>query len=318
MRAIRVHEQGGPGKLRLDEVPVPEPAPGEVLLRVRAAGLNPPDWYIRSGFGQVPAGMRPEIRFPFTPGSDASGVVEALGPDADGLAVGDEVFGMIRWGDLGNAGRTYAEYATAPVAHLARKPASIDHVHAAAVPMSGLTALQNLYGEVDPQEGSRVLVIGAAGGVGHFAVQLAKARGAHVVAVASGRHAAFLKELGADEVVDYTAGPYEDATGGIDHAVDCVGGPEASRVLRAVRDGGTVTPIFFGDYREDEAAARGITFPRTRVFSSGEGMAELAGLLEEGVLRAAVERTFALEDAVAAHERAERGHLQGKLVLTVG
>ncbi|MFB4306158.1 NADP-dependent oxidoreductase [Actinomadura sp. GTD37] len=254
---------------------------------------------------------------PWTPGSDASGVVAATGPGVTGFAEGDAVFGMIRFPDLETGGRAYAEYTTAPAAHLARKPASVDHVHAAAVPMSGLTAYQYLFDHVRLPHGRTVLVNGAAGGVGHFAVQLAKTRGAHVIAVASSRHEAFLRDLGADEYLDYTATPAEDAVRDADLVVDTVGGPGAHRFLKVVKDGGTISPVFHGDYRREEAARRGIEFRGGQVHSDGAQMEALAALLEDGTLRAGIDSVHDLADAAKAHERAERGHIQGKIVLTV-
>ncbi|MEU6747098.1 NADP-dependent oxidoreductase [Spirillospora sp. NPDC046719] len=322
MKAIRAHGHGDPGVLVLDDVPVPEPGPGDVLIRVHAACLNPPDWYARRGYSNIPAelfpgGERPRIPFPWTPGSDASGVVAAVGPGVTGFAVGDAVFGLIRFPSLDDGGRAYAEYTTAPAAHLARKPDGVDHVQAAAVPMAGLTAYQYLFDHVRLPEGQTVLVNGAAGGVGHFAVQLAKTRGAHVIAVASSRHEDFLRGLGADEYVDYTATAAEDAVRDVDLVIDTVGGPDAHRFLKTVKDGGTISPVFHGDYHREEAARRGIEFRGGQVHSDGAQMAELAALLADGSLRAGIDSVYDLADAAKAHERAEGGHIQGKIVLSV-
>jgi NADPH:quinone reductase-like Zn-dependent oxidoreductase len=142
MKAIRLHEHGGPEVLRYDEVPIPEPKPGEVLVRVHAVGVNPPDWYVREGMPNVPPEMRPPLSLPAIPGTDVSGVVAAVAADVHGLSVGDEVFGLLRFPSL--EGSAYAEYVAAPASDLARKPARIDHVHAAGVPMAGLTAWQFL------------------------------------------------------------------------------------------------------------------------------------------------------------------------------
>ncbi|MQY06932.1 NADP-dependent oxidoreductase [Actinomadura macrotermitis] len=315
MQAIRIHATGDPAVLRPEELPVPEPGPGEVLVQVHAAALNPVDWYARSGFSVIPAELRPVFPLPWTPGWDVSGVVAGAG--AGEWREGDEVFGLLPFPGGGEGHGAYAEYVTVPAAQLARKPANVDHVRAAAVPLAGLTAYQNLYEEVGLEPGRRVLVNGAAGGVGHFAVQLAKACGAHVVAVASGRHEEFLRGLGADEFVDYTRTAAEDAVREVDHVVDTVGGPDAHRFLKAVRDGGTVTPIFLGEYHREEGAARGITFPSVQVHPDGPATAALAGLLESGAVRPGIDSVFPLEDAAAAHERAERGHIQGKIVLRV-
>ncbi|MFC4585174.1 NADP-dependent oxidoreductase [Sphaerisporangium corydalis] len=317
MMAVRVHEFGGPEVLTYEEVPRPEPGPGDVLVRVRAACLNPPDWYARTGFATIPESMRPVMPLPFTPGSDVSGVVAGVGPGVTGLREGDEVFGLVRFPELGNGGKGYAEYTTSPVSHLARKPAALDHVQAAGVPMAGLTAYQFLFDHVRLEPGRTVLVNGAAGGVGHFLVQLAKTRDARVVAVASGRHEGFLRGLGADEFVDYTTTRVQEVVRDVDHVFDTVGGPDGHRFLPVVRRGGTISPVFFGDYHTERAAELGITFPGGQVRSDGAQMAELARLADAGSLRVGVDGVYALADAAKAHDRAERGHIQGKIVLRV-
>ncbi|WP_201778837.1 NADP-dependent oxidoreductase [Streptomyces sp. 150FB] len=319
MRAVRAHSYGGPEVLTHEEVPRPEPEPGEVLIRVHAAGVNPPDRYARSGFTNLPEAIRPEPpRLPFTPGSDISGVVTAVGPGVTQWRPGDAVFGLVRFPSLDRGGRGYAEYTTSPAADLARKPASVDHVTAAAVPMAGLTAYQFLFDHIRLRPGRTVLVNGAAGGVGHFLAQLAGTRSAHVVAVASGGHEAFLRSLGVDEFIDYTTGPVEDRVRDIDHLIDTVGGPRGFRFLPTVKQGGTISPVFFGEYHREEAAERTITFPSGQVHSDGAQLGELARLIDDGRVRVGVDSVFALADAAKAHARAEQGHIQGKIVLRVG
>ncbi|OKI01449.1 NADPH:quinone reductase [Streptomyces sp. CB02923] len=329
MRAIRLHEHGGPEVLRDDRVPIPAPGPGEVLVRVHAVGVNPPDWYLRDGMADLPPETRPEYSLPVIPGTDLSGVVEAVAADVDGLAVGDQVFGLLRFPGFG--GSTYAEYVAAPAADLARKPAGIDHVHAAGAPMSGLTAWQFLIkvGHDHPSPfqaarhhptvldaGTTVLVNGAAGGVGHLALQLAKWQGARVVAVASGVHESFLRDLGADEFLDYTKSRPEELVHDIDLVLDTVGGPGSKRFLRTLKHGGALFPVFFGAFDDEETARLGVTVSGTQVRSDGAQLAELGRLLDAGTVRVAIDSTFALADARAAHERAARGHIQGKIVLT--
>jgi NADPH:quinone reductase-like Zn-dependent oxidoreductase len=332
MKAIRVHEFGGPEVLRHDDVPVPAIEPGEVLVRVHAIGVNPPDWYLRAGMPGVPRELLPPMTLPITPGTDMSGVVVAVAPAVDDpavdeLAVGDEVFGLLRFPGFGS---TYAEYVAAPVSDLARKPAGLDHVHAAAAPMAALTAWQFLIelGHEHPSpfgsaqhrpmklgSGMTVLVNGAAGGVGHVAVQLAKRQGAHVTAVASGPHESFLRELGADAFIDYTTSRPEELVADLDLVLDTVGGPASSRFLPTLKRGGALYPVYLAAYDAAEVERLGVTTSATQVRSNGRQLAEIGGLLDAGALRVAIDSTFPLADARAAHERAARGHIRGKIVL---
>ncbi len=330
MKAIRLHEFGGPEVLRYEEAPLPELKPGEVLVRVHAVGINPPDWYLRDGYKSLPPEWRPPVPFPIILGSDVSGVVEAVATDVQDFSVGDEVFGMVRFPSFGESA-AYAEYVAAPASDLALKPAGIDHVHAAGAPMAGLTAWQFLidlgHNEPNPLQpemhrpvpldGKTVLVNGAAGGVGHFAVQLAKWKGAHVIAVASGSHESFLRELGADEFIDYTKSLPEDVAHDMDLVLDTLGGPTTGRFLRTLKRGGALFPVFLGFSDAEEAAKLGVTVSMTQVRSNGQQLAELGRLLDAGTVRVAIDSTFPLADARKAHERAAGGHIQGKIVLTV-
>ncbi|MEC0174370.1 NADP-dependent oxidoreductase [Paenibacillus favisporus] len=330
MKAVRLHEFGGPEVLRYEEAPLPELKPGEVLVRVHAVGMNPPDWYLRDGYKSLPPEWRPHVPFPIILGSDVSGVVEAVATDVKAFSVGDEVFGMVRFPSFGESA-AYAEYVAAPASDLALKPAGIDHVHAAGAPMAGLTAWQFLidlgHNEPNPLQpemhrpvplgGKTVLVNGAAGGVGHFAVQLAKWKGAHVIAVASGSHESFLRELGADEFIDYTKSLPEDVAHDMDLVLDTLGGPTTGRFLRTLKRGGALFPVFLGFSDAEEAAKLGVTISMTQVRSNGQQLAELGLLLDAGTVRVAIDSTFPLADARKAHERAAGGHIQGKIVLTV-
>jgi NADPH:quinone reductase-like Zn-dependent oxidoreductase len=331
MKAIRVHEFGGPEVLRYEEVPVPELEPGEVLVRVHAAGINPPDWYLREGYRTLPADWRPSVALPAIPGSDVSGVVAAVASDVAGFSIGDEVYGMVRFPSFGDSA-AYAEYVTAPAADVALKPSGIDHSQASAAPMSLLTAWQFMVdlghdqpNALQPDQhrpaalvGKTVLVNGAAGGVGHFAVQVAKLKGAHVIAVASGVHESFLSGIGADEFIDYTKTRPEDAAHDIDLVLDTLGGSAASRFLRTLRRGGALYPVFpLGFSGAEEATRLGVTVSTTQVRSNGSQLAELARLLDAGTIRVAIDSTFSLADARSAHERAARGHIRGKIVLKV-
>ena len=333
MKAIRQHQFGGPEVLRYEEAPVPELQAGEVLVRVHAAGINPPDWYLRDGYKMLPPEWQPQVAFPVILGTDISGEVEALADDVTHFSVGDEVYAMVRFPDgLAGGSRAYAEYVSVPAAHLARKPAGIGHVHAAAAPMSLLTAWQFLIAlghdapnPLQPQQhvpvplkDKTVLVNGAAGGVGHLLVQIAKWQGARVIAVASGRHEALLRELGVDRFIDYTQEVPEELVRDADLVIDAVGGPASGRFLRTLKRGGALFPIFpLGFDGSDEAAQRGVTVSSTQVRSSGAQLAQLAGLLDDGTIRVVIDSTYPLAEARQAHERAARGNLQGKLVLTV-
>ena len=331
MKAVRIHSFGGPDVLRYEDAPKPVAGPGEVLVRVKAIGVNPPDWYLRDGYRALPPEWRPEVAFPLILGTDISGVVERVGEDVTDLAPGDEVYSMVRFFSVGES-KAYAEYVSVPAAELARKPAGIDHVHAAAAPMSLLTAWQFLvalgHDHPNPLQPHRhvpvplasrlVLVNGAAGGVGHFAVQVARLRGAHVIAVASGKHSDLLRELGADEVIDYTRTAAEDVVRELDLVVDAVGGPSTGRFLRTLKRGGALFPVYpLGFADQDEAERLGVTVSTTQVRSSGVQLTELAPLLDDGTIRVVVDSTYPLQEARQAHERAAGGHIQGKIVLTV-
>ena len=333
MKAIRQHQFGGAEVLLYENAPMPELQAGEVLVRVYAVGINPPDLYLRDGYKMLPPEWQPQVAFPVILGTDMSGVIEAIADDVAGFALGDEVYAMVRFpGGLAGDSRAYAEYVSVPAAELARKPAGIDHVHAAAAPMSLLTAWQFLialghdapnplqpHQHVPvPLKGKTVLVNGAAGGVGHFLVQLAKWQGARVIAVASGRHEALLRDLGVDQFIDYAKSVPEDLVRDVDLVVDAVDGPASGRFLRTLKRGGALFPVFpLGFDGADEAAQRGVTVSSTQVRSSGAQLAQLAALLDDGTIRVVIDSTYPLAEARQAHERAARGSLQGKLVLTV-
>ena len=333
MNAVRQHEFGGPEVLHYEEAPVPELKPGEVLVRVHAVGINPPDWYLRGGMRMLPPEWRPKIDFPVIVGTDVSGVVEAVAEDVKGFAIGEEVYSMVRFpSGIAGGSRAYAEYVSVPASELAHKPAGIDHIHAAGAPMSLLTAWQYMIEvghnepnplqpnphEPTPLDGKTVLVNGAAGGVGHFAVQLAKWKGSRVIAVASGKNDAFLRDLGADKFIDYTKTELEDVIRNIDLVIDTVGGPTTDRFLRTLKPGGALFPIMpLGFQGAEEAKRLGVTVSAAQVRSNGTQLAEIARLLDDGTIRVAIDSTYPLAEAREAHERAGRGHIQGKIVLTV-
>ncbi|WP_419211501.1 NADP-dependent oxidoreductase [Maribacter sp. X9] len=259
MKAIRQHEFGGPSVLQYEDAPVPEVKLGEVLVKVHAIGMNPPDWYLRDGYKSLPLEWQPKGFFPIILRTDISGVVERVADDVKDFSNGDEVYAMVRFpeGVFGKS-QAYAEYVSVPVTQIALKPKGIDYIHAAAAPMSLLTAWQfiidlghNVQNPLQPNkhepvllEGKTVLVNGAGGGVGHLAVQIAKWKGAKVIAVASGKQETFLRDLSADEFIDYTKTNAHEITNGIDLVIDSVGGPTTGRFLRTLKPGGALFPIF--------------------------------------------------------------------------
>ncbi|MDT7784483.1 MAG: hypothetical protein QOF58_2902 [Pseudonocardiales bacterium] len=296
MRAIIQNESGGP--LTLTDVPKPAPLPTEVLVRVHAAGVNPVDWKTRAGGGMV--GLQ---SFPFINGWDVSGVVEEVGFGVTTLKPGDEVYGMPRFPHAASA---YAEYVTAPSRHFAKKPQSLTHVEAGALPLAALTAWQILKDTADVRPGQKVLITAAAGGVGHLAVQIAKAHGAYVIGTAREPKHAFLKGLGADEVIDYTQGNYEGTD--IDVFVDLVGGASPD----SVRSGGLFVGVPSG---VDSVSRDDIRISPILVEPDRAGMEAITALVESGELTVHVDATFPLEDAGKAHALGETGRTQGKIVL---
>ncbi|KJS53976.1 NADPH:quinone reductase [Streptomyces rubellomurinus subsp. indigoferus] len=315
MRAVVQDTFGGPEVLRVEQVARPVPLPTEVLVRVHAAGINPVDWKTRGGSGM--AGLLGEP--PFTLGWDVSGVVAEVGFGVTTLKVGDEVYGMPWFPRVANA---YAEYVTAPARQWARKPATLDHVHAAAVPLAALTAWQAVVDTAQVQAGQRVLITAAAGGVGHFAVQFARHLGAHVIATASAARHPWLKELGADEAIDYTTTRFEEAVADVDVVIDLVGDAHDStstRSLKVLRPGGLLVAIPQGVSPElaQAAEAAGVRVTPFLVEPDGTALTTIAGLIDGGEVAVEVEQTFPLEQAGAAHARGEAGRTRGKLVLTV-
>ncbi|MEV6942614.1 NADP-dependent oxidoreductase [Streptomyces sp. NPDC051172] len=309
MRAISQDVLGGPEVLKEVQLPRPEPRTNEVLVRVRAAGVNPTDWKHRTngGFLGEP---------PFVLGWDVSGVVEAVGIGVARFKPGDEVFGMLSY-PFGHG--SHAEYVTGPARWFAHKPASIDHTQAGALPLVSLTAWQALVEYADVQPGQRVLIHAAAGGVGHVAVQIAKARGAYVIGTASAGKHDFLREIGADEAIDYRETDFTEAVKDVDVVLDTIGGDTSTNSLRVLRPGGIVVSILpVGSKDFDEEAERlGVRALRMLVDASYSGLKAIAELVETGKLRPAIAGTFPLADAAEAHRLGDTGRTTGKLVLTV-
>ncbi|KOU13285.1 NADP-dependent oxidoreductase [Streptomyces sp. WM6368] len=306
MRAIVVNEWGGPENLVEREIDRPEPGLGEVLVRVHAAGVNPVDWKTRDSGALIAWGEHPIV------GWDVSGTVEAVGPGVTVHAPGDEVYGMPHFPRQAGG---YAQYVTAPARHFAAKPATLDHVQAAALPLAALTAWQALVDTAGVSAGQRVLVHAAAGGVGHLAVQIAKARGAYVIGTASeGKHA-LLRELGADEVIDYRTTDFEDAVSDVDIVIDAVGGEYTQRSLKVLRTGGHLVTLPGPDSLP--ADPQGVHASWVLVEPDLAGLREIAALVEQGLLKPLVDTVLPLEQAARAHEIGEQGRTTGKIVLTV-
>ncbi len=308
MRAIVQNSVGGPDVLVIADRPAPSPKSGEVLVRVKAAGINPVDGSVRAGY--YPLLGEP----PFTLGWDISGTVEAIGADVAGLKVGDAVFGMPRFPKQAAA---YAEFAVTPADEIALKPQGIDHNHAGALPLAGLTAWQGLVRHGGLKSGQRVLIHAAAGGVGHLAVQIAKARGAYVIATASPEKLDFVRSLGADEVIDYTKGDFTAEVRDLDLVVDPMGGDHAEKSLAVLKDGGVLVSLLnVHDTTRAKAASRGIRVERMSVVPDQEGLIELGKLIDAGKLAVHVAKSFPLEQAGAAHAFLATRPI-GKVVLTV-
>jgi NADPH:quinone reductase-like Zn-dependent oxidoreductase len=311
VRAVNIHRFGGPEVLLVEDVPRPQPAQGEVLIRVRAAGLNPVDWKTRSGRGVA---RSQAIAFPYIPGWDVSGVVEEVSGGAVAFRPGDEVFGMVRFPQIGSA---CAETCAAPAAHLALKPRSLDHVEAAALPLVALTAWQALFEAARLEGGQRVVIHAAAGGVGHVAVQLARWKGAHVTGTASGRNGDFVRQLGADVCVDYETTCFEDVARDADVVLDSLAGETRDRSWQVLKPGGMLVSIL-GEPDAGDAARHGVRSAAVLVRPDAAQLTEIAALADAGHLRPAVSAVFPLEDVRAAFERVESGHTRGKVVLRVG
>ncbi|MFJ9364413.1 NADP-dependent oxidoreductase [Nocardia sp. NPDC101769] len=296
MKAISQRTLGGPDVLETVEVDVPRPGTGEVLVRVAATSINAADWKLRSG---AVTKLGPP---PFTLGFDLSGVVAEVGAEVTEFRPGDEVFGNV----LSRSG-AYAEYAVTPAQFLAHRPAGLDRIHAAALPTAVLTAWQAL---TDVQPGQRVLVHAAAGGVGHLAVQIAKARGAYVIGTARAANHDFLSGLGVDELIDYTATDFTTAVSDVDIAFDLVGGDYAARSLRVLTPHGRMIDAQ-GEEPLDDPRYRRLWFA-----PSGADLRAVADLVTDGRLRGEIDRVMSLADAAEAHKLSESGRVRGKIVLT--
>lgn len=308
MKAIRVHQFGGPEVLKYEEAPRPVPAVDEVLIKVYASGMNPVDWKMRAGLAQS---LFP-IKLPFIPGWDVSGEIEEAGSNILIYKKGDEVYGRP---DVTRDG-AYAEYVAVKASQINFKPKSIDHDKAAAVPLAGLTAWQGLFDYGHLEEKQKVLIHAAAGGVGSYAVQLAKWKGAYVIGTSSEENIDFLFDLGTDEAIDYKNEKFEDRLKDLDLVFDLIGGDTQERSLKVIKKGGRLITTVQPKYQE-EAKAKGIHMEVFMTKSLPEELEQLANLIDSGKINPIVTRTFPLKDAAEAQKEMEKGHTRGKIVLTV-
>ena len=308
MKAVSIYYYGGPGVLAYEDAPRPHPAPGDVLVRVHAAGINPVDWKIREGH------LKEMLHhtLPLVLGWDVSGVIAALGAGVTRFKVGDEVFSRP---DIERDG-AYAEFIVIRETEVALKPKSVDHVHAAALPLAGLTVWQSLFDAAALTAGQRVLIHAAAGGVGSLAVQLAKGRGAHVIGTASAKNHAFVRALGADEVVDYERERFETVIGPVDVVFDTMGGDIQTRSWEVLKRGGILVSIASPPSAE-AAVAHGGRFAFVFTQPNAAQLAEIATLVDAGKLKASVETVLPLAAAVRGQALSAAGHTRGKIVLQV-
>ena len=311
MKAVRIHNYGGPEVLQCEDAPKPKPASGEVLIRVHAAGVNPADWKVREGALK----QLVQHKFPLTLGWDLSGVVEEVGPEAEAVGrfkKGDEVFSKPDTSRDGD----YADYIVVRESEVALKPKSLHHVYAAAVPLAGLAAWQALFDIAHLERGQRVLIHGGSGGVGHFAVQFAKWKGAYVIATASTRNQQLLREIGVDQPVDYTTQRFEQVARDVDVVLDTIGGDTQERSWQVLKKEGVLVSLVQPPDTE-KARQLGVRSAFVWTQPNGKQLAEIADLIDSGNIKVVLDRILPLSEARRAHELSQSGHTRGKIVLRV-
>jgi NADPH:quinone reductase-like Zn-dependent oxidoreductase len=308
MKAVRIHSYGGPEVSVFEDAPRPEPAADEVLIRIHAAAVNPVDWMIRNGYGKE---WWPH-QMPLTLGCEYAGVVETVGAAVGGVKPGDEVFGYINLVKNG----AYAEYAVAKEAEVALKPKTLDFINAAALPVAALTSWQAIFDIAKLSAGQKVLIHAAAGGVGSVAVQLAKAKGAYVLGTASGRNAAFLRQIGVDEAIEYTTTRFEEAAHAVDVVFDTIGGETQERSFAVLKPGGFLVTAVSPPSAE-LAKTHGVNAGMVQVQPNAAQLAEIAALADAGKINPSVETVLPLAEFQHAHELSQSGRTRGKIVLQV-
>ena len=315
MKAIVINKFGGREALQYTDVPVPEPGEGEVLVRVKAAGVNPVDWKIRGGYLKD---FYP-YKFPIILGWDLAGIVEKAGYSARRFKPGDEVYAYCRRPVIQQG--TYAEYVAAPESYLAARPTTVSFAESASIPLAALTAYQSVYDAVKLKAGESILILAASGGVGSFAVQLAKIAGAQVIALASSKNHTYLKDLGADATLDYASGDFRDAVKsvapqGVDIVFDCFGAEALAKGYDCVKRGGRAVSILVRENKE-AAAKAGASHHYVFVEPNVPELDHIRSLVEAGKLKVRLSATFPLAETARAHEAMETGHTRGKIALSL-
>ena len=306
-RGVRIHRFGGADVLQLEDIPMPQPQDDEVVVRVHAASVNPVDYKIRGG--GYP--MVKEDALPVVLGRDLSGTVEICGTRAHTLKQGDPIYAMV-----GTERGAYAQFVLVKAVEMAAKPDRLSHAEAAAVPLAGLTAWQGLFDHGALQAGQRVLIHGGAGGVGHFAIQFAKAKGATVLTTVGANDLDFARSLGADTVIDYKSQRFEDVARDVDLVYDLIAGDTQDRSWSVLKPGGRIVSTL-AQPSEEKARAHQASGTRYMAQPNGGQLVEIGRLIDEGKVRVVVSRRFPLAEVRAAHETLEHEHPRGKLVLDV-
>ena len=317
MKAVRIHAFGGPEALQLEDVARPVPAADEILLKVYASGVNPVDWVVREGGNDA---LRAHLTLPMTLGWDAAGVVEELGSAVTGLRKGDAVYGVPNFPGNGS----YAEYCAAKASQFALKPKSLNFGEAAAVPLAGLTAWTGLFGHGKLQAGQRVLIQGASGGVGSFAVQFAKAKGAYVIGTASAGNLDYLRQLGANEAIDYQSQPMEELVRDVDVVLEASplrDNAARAKAVRVLKAGGIFVSVNvdfpFDDAMQAALAQQQATGALAANQPRQDWLQEIAQLIDAGQVKVFISQVYPLAQVVAAHRESQTWHVRGKLVLEI-
>ncbi len=317
MKAIRIHQFGGPEVMKWEETERPNPAPDEILIKVYASSVNPVDWVVRNGGNEI---LRPLLTLPMTLGWDAAGIVEEVGSEVTHLKKGDEVFGIPNFPGNGS----YAEYCAAKGSQFALKPESISFNEAAGVPLAGLTAWTGLFHFGKLEAGQRILITGASGGVGSLGIQFAKAKGAYVIGVASTQNLDYMKQLGADEVIDYKTQQYEDLLQNIDVVFDAAphrDNKERLRTVQVLKEGGILVSVNidfpFNDEVMEALQKKGARGELVANQPRYDWLQEIAQLIDEGKVKVIISKVFPLSQVDEAHRESETWHVRGKLILEV-